>query len=146
VGANFWTSFYADLMADARSGGIVRPCFIDDYLARNSPRGEVRVRPAAWNTGWHHGRDFMQWTGSQAQKDALASVATISAALHRLRADAAEAGQQAVWDAVNEATWRLLRAESSCNFFWGEDWVDRCYADLNQSEQWIAEARRRLRP
>ena len=34
--------------------------------------GEVRVHPGAWNTGWHHGRDFTQWTGSQAQKDALA--------------------------------------------------------------------------
>ncbi len=144
-GANFWSSFYAPLAAQARDGGPIRPCFIEDYLDSHSPRGEVRVRTGAWNTGWHHGRDFLQWTGSQAQKDALARVAGISASLHRVRADAAEAGRRDAWDAVDEATWRLLRAETSCNFYWGEAWVDRCNVDLDEAVRWIAEARTRLR-
>jgi hypothetical protein len=27
--------------------------------------------------------------------------------------------------------WHLLRAETSCNFYWGEDWVDRAHSDLD---------------
>ena len=27
--------------------------------------------------------------------------------------------------------WRLLRAETSCNFYWGEAWVQRCHDDLD---------------
>ncbi len=143
-GANFWSSFHADLRAHARAGGPVQPCFIEDHLDRYPPQGEVKVKNAAWNTGWHHGGDFLQWTGSQAQKDALASVAATSARLHDLRGQAAKAGRQEVWDALEQATWRLLRAETSCNIFWGEAWVDRCLADLKQSERWMDEARTRL--
>jgi hypothetical protein len=25
----------------------------------------------------------------------------------------------------------VLRAETSCNFYWGEAWLDRCHADLD---------------
>ena len=28
---------------------------------------------------------------------------------------------------------RILRAETSCNFFWGEAWVPRCHADLDEA-------------
>jgi hypothetical protein len=35
--------------------------------------------------------------------------------------------------ALDEAWWRLLRAETSCNFYWGEEWVHRCHADLDAS-------------
>ena len=143
-GSNFWTAFYGELMRQARQGGNIRPTFIDDYLDRNPPIGEVRVRAGAWNTGWHHGRDFQQWTGSQAQRDAIARVAVTSAALHQLRAAAAATPHQPVWAALDEATWRLLRAETSCNFYWGESWVSRCHADLDGAWTWVAEARHRL--
>jgi hypothetical protein len=26
-----------------------------------------------------------------------------------------------------------LRSETSCNFFWGDAWVMRCHADLDQA-------------
>ena len=142
-GANFWGAFYGDLLARSRQDGAIRPTFIEDYLDRNPPADEIRVRTGAWNTGWHDGSDFLQWTGSHAQKDGLAGVAQVSAALHRLRADAAASGRD-VWAAVDEATWRLLRAETSCNFFWGEAWVERCQGDLQEARRWIAEARTRL--
>jgi len=29
--------------------------------------------------------------------------------------------------------WRLLRAQTSCNFFWGEAWLPRCHADLDET-------------
>lgn len=36
-----------------------RRAFIHDYLDRHGAHGEVRVPHGAWNTGWHHGADFM---------------------------------------------------------------------------------------
>jgi hypothetical protein len=35
------------------------------------------------------------------------------------------------------ARWRLLRAQTSCNFYWGEAWVARCHADLDDAERLI---------
>jgi hypothetical protein len=28
--------------------------------------------------------------------------------------------------------WHLLRAETSCNFYWGEAWVGRAHRDLDE--------------
>jgi 4-alpha-glucanotransferase len=141
-GSNFWSSFYAELMHSARAGGRIRPTFIEDQLDRHPPTTHVRVRTGAWNTGWHHGHDFLQWTGSPAQKDGLSRVHQISADLHDLRrAAVATDGRRDVWNAVDTATWLLLRAETSCNFFWGEAWVERCHADLDGAVAAIATAR-----
>jgi len=92
----------------------------------------VRVRTGAWNTGWHHGRDFTQWTGSEAQKSALRAFALVSKAVHDARW---QAGEQGIAEgpraaAIEEALWHLLRAETSCNLYWGEDWVPRAESDL----------------
>jgi hypothetical protein len=35
---------------------------------------------------------------------------------------------------LEEAQWRVLRAETSCNFYWGEEWVDRANQDLDDAE------------
>ena len=132
-GSNFWTCFYRELMERARGDGAIKPTFIDAYLDKFGAHGEVVVKEGAWNTGWHHGRGFVQWTGSQAQKDALARVADISGQVHAAL-DKAVGGEQhdpAVWSALLEAQWRLLRGETSCNFYWGEDWVHRCHEDLD---------------
>jgi hypothetical protein len=34
---------------------------------------------------------------------------------------------------LEQAYYRILRAETSCNFFWGEAWVDRAHQDLDQA-------------
>jgi alpha-amylase/alpha-mannosidase (GH57 family) len=132
-GSNFWSCFYRELMETARGGGAVRPTFITDYIDRHGAHGEVIIKEGAWNTGWHHGRDFMQWTGSQMQKDALARLQEVSAAFHAAHSKAIEAERHNpdLWHALVEARWRLLRAETSCNFYWGEDWVHRCHDDLD---------------
>jgi alpha-amylase/alpha-mannosidase (GH57 family) len=129
---NFWGAFYRELLEETRRKSLLRPTFIKDYLDRHGAHGEVTVKTGAWNTGWHHGRDFLQWTGSDTQKDALARVKNISLAVHRARLKAA--GEKPTGPAeqdLNEAFWRLLRAETSCNFYWGENWVHRCHADLD---------------
>lgn len=144
--ANFWGAFYRELADKARAGAAVRPTFINDYLDRHGVHGEVNVRTGAWNTGWHHGTGFVQWTGSQMQKDALARVAEASKAVHDTRW---RAGELHVRDAdvnrsIEDATWHLLRAETSCNFYWGEAWVNRCYHDLDAAWRSLDFARGRL--
>jgi hypothetical protein len=128
--ANFWSAFHADLLDRVRAGtaGGLRPVFIDEYLDRHGAAGEVRVRAGAWNTGWHHGRDFVQWTGSATQREALDRVARLSGAVREAAARAA-AGE------LEPALWPLLRAETSCNFYWGEAWVPRCHADLDAAHR-----------
>ena len=142
--ANFWGYFYTELVERTRHrASPIRPSFIGDYLDRFGPHGEVTVTTAAWNTGWHHGRDFVQWTGSQAQKDALIRLRETSDAVHSARLTAQERHMRSaeLHNELDEALWRLLRAETSCNFFWGEAWVDRCHGDLNQARTHLERAR-----
>lgn len=133
---NFWSAFYRPLLDLVRRGETeVRPTFIDEYLKAYGAHGEVRVRTGAWNTGWHDGIGFVQWTGSQVQKDALKRVSETSQAFHAARQRATAAGTENpdLQRRLSEAEWRLLRAETSCNFFWGEAWVPRCHQDLDET-------------
>lgn len=144
--ANFW-GLYRSLLDRAReTQGGLRPTFIEDYLDRYGAHGEVKVNTGAWNTGWHHGRDFLQWTGSQAQRDALVRTAETSRAIHsaRERAEANMSHDTELNAHLENAMWRLLRAETSCNFFWGEAWVPRAHHDLDASWASLALAHQRL--
>jgi len=136
-GANFWTAFYLPFLERVRAGDAAAvPTFITDYLKRHGAWGEVEVRTGAWNTGWHHGRDFVQWTGSDKQKHTLAEIRKLSASVQEARHDLGAAGpadQETLRRDLDEATWRLLRAETSCNFYWGEAWVPRADADVAAS-------------
>jgi 4-alpha-glucanotransferase len=137
---NFWGVFYQPLLDKVRAGETeVRPVFITDYLKQFGTRGEVRVREGAWNTGWHSGKGFSQWTGSQAQKDAISRVRETSRAWHAAarRAGPPGPGNPDTHRRLAEAYWRLLRAETSCNFFWGEAWVGRCHKDLDEAWNWM---------
>jgi len=138
-GANFWSAFYQPLLERFRAGEAkVAPTFIGDYLNVHGVHGEVRVRTGAWNTGLHSGRDFTQWTGSETQRKVLADVAEESARIRQVRQAMADRGLVGDADAerkLEEATWHLLRAETSCNFYWGEHWVHRAEADLQASRQ-----------
>jgi hypothetical protein len=144
--SNFW-GLYRGLLDGVRANAHpIRPVFIEDYLDRHGTHGEVRVGTGAWNTGWHHGHGFVQWTGSQAQKDALARVAEVSKAVHDTRW---HAGQLPDRDMeldrlLEEAMWHLLRAETSCHCYWGEAWVDRVHRDLDISLTCLEQARSRL--
>jgi hypothetical protein len=132
---NFFGVFYTPLLHQIRRGETgIRPTFIEDYLNQFGCHGEVHVRTAAWNTGWHNGCGFTQWTGSQSQQEALKRVGEVSAALHAAvnRAKSWSAPAE-LHERLSEAHWRLLRAQTSCNFFWGEAWVSRCHSDLDRA-------------
>jgi len=133
---NFWGVVYQPFLEWVRRGETeIRPIFIDDYLNEFGAHGLVNVRTGAWNTGWHNGANFTQWTGSQTQRDALKRVAETSQAVHAARWKAGEEGNHdPEWHRrLNEAQWRVLRSETSCNFFWGEAWVGRCHRDLDEA-------------
>jgi hypothetical protein len=102
----------------------------------------VRVCAGAWNTGWHHGADLMQWTGSQAQKDALARIHNFSQALHGtlLKVRRSHVDSPLVVEQLEQARWRLLRAETSCNLYWGEAWVHQIHLDLDEAQRLIEKA------
>lgn len=145
--ANFW-GLYQALMDQARAEASVQPTFIDDYLDRYGAEGEVTVGTGAWNTGWHHGHGFVQWTGSQAQRDALAAVTGLSAAVHeaRQRAETLHVKNPETQHLLEQAQWRLLRAETSCHFYWGEAWVPRALDELRAAEDFLKQATARLEP
>jgi len=131
---NFWGVLYHPLMELARRGDTeVRPVFIDEYLNQHGAFGEVRIRAGAWNTGWHNGVGFTQWTGSQLQKDTLKRIAETSQAFHQAESQIGgsrgESPEQR--SLLAEAQWHLLRAETSCNLFWGEAWISRSHQDLD---------------
>ncbi len=141
--ANFWGVFYRPMLEAVRANDAgFRPIFISEYLDRYGAHGEVRVREGAWNTGWHHGRGFVQWTGSLAQQDALRRVEEVSR-IHHETANALRSSACApeVDRCLGEAHWRLLRAETSCNFYWGADWVTRAHTDLTDALRWLDRAR-----
>ncbi len=131
-GSNFWTAFYQPMLERVRAGDDrLRPTFIADYLDTYGASGRVRVHSGAWNTGDHDGRGFVQWTGSERQQAALRRVAEVSARFAELR-QRARTDQEDMYR-VEQGTWRVLRAQTSCNFFWGEAWVDRCHQDLDEA-------------
>ncbi|OSM07279.1 glycoside hydrolase family 57 [Magnetofaba australis] len=144
--ANFWGLYNALLSERRQEKTPITPTFIDDYLDQYGAHGEVKVNTGAWNTGWHHGHGFVQWTGSQTQRDALTRVAEVSQTLRDFQRKTAARAQEDAELArlLEEATWRLLRAETSCHFYWGEAWVERAYRDLDESVTQLQLARGHL--
>lgn len=142
--ANFWTYFYRGALEEIRAGySTMRPIFITEYLERFGAHGRVTVRRGAWNTDEHHGWNFHQWQGSQAQRDAMARVHELSGEFHRV-ADAAKQSSGAnpeLQRVIKEAHWHLLRAETSCNFYWGEAWIYKMHEDLNAVAWHLGEAK-----
>ena len=140
--ANFWSYFYKQALDEIRAGNSgMRPIFITDYLDRFGAHGRVTVRRGAWNTDTHHGWNFHQWQGSQAQRDAMKRVHAVSKEFHELAEVAAKRDPNPELTRVlNEAHWHLLRAETSCNFYWGEDWVYKSHQDLDDVAWHLGEA------
>lgn len=142
---NFWHVCYRELLEKVRRGETeIQPTFIHDYLDAYGAHGEVKVKTAAWNTGWHHGADFMQWTGSDAQKKVVARIKEISGDLQTISQKLREKFGESHSAQIEEARWRLLRAETSCNIFWGEDWVPKANADLDDVAQRLEQLKKLL--
>ena len=140
--ANFWTYFYRTMLDEIRAGNSpIRPTFINEYLDRFGAHGRVTVRRGAWSTDEHHGWNFHQWMGSETQRSAMGRVHELSGRYHGL-ADAAKArgGDGEIARVLGQAHWHLLRAETSCNFYWGEAWIYKAHDDLDSVAWHLGEA------
>jgi alpha-amylase/alpha-mannosidase (GH57 family) len=142
---NFWGVFYKPLLDWCRQGTLaISPIFITDYLNKFPPTDYVQVKAGAWNTGWHHGRDFLQWMGSMLQKRGLEDIRNLSKEYHQQRWFLDEKGSSQYEKSnhlLDEAFNHILRAETSCNFFWGSKWVHRAYDDLEVAERYLGEVK-----
>ena len=141
-GSNFWSGFHAGLMEKVRAGrsGGIRPTFISDYLERHGPHGWVTV-------GREHGTPAPgSFNGPAPRPSSRRSPA--SAALSeavdaaRRNAIAIGAGNPDLYRHLEDALALVLRAETSCNFYWGEAWVQRCHDDLDHATRHLEQAER----
>jgi len=135
----FWGWFYRPMLDWQRSGSLaLSQVSINEYLDRFGAEGEVKVHRAAWNTGHHDGRGFVQWTGSLLQKRGLEELGRVSERYHARRWEIAQGPlNQPAHDQLDRAYWHILRAETSCNFYWGSVWVSRAFDDLETAERII---------
>ncbi|MEO0794411.1 MAG: glycoside hydrolase family 57 [Verrucomicrobiota bacterium] len=145
--ANFWYVFYRPFLNQARLTGEIIPAFIPQYIEKHGVGGKVRVKTGAWNTEMHYGDNFTQWTGTQDQKDALSRIAKVSDVLHFVKSQVREndaRNPEHVDYHLHEAEWHLLRAETSCNLYWGTAWVSRVHEDLDAASSNLGEVQRGL--
>ena len=143
--ANFWNYFYKQAMEAIQTGqSLMHPIFISEYLARFGTYGQVTVRRGAWNTDSHHGWDFHQWQGSRIQRDTMVRVYDLSQEFHIIVEIIKKRNKDRnpeLMRIINEAHWHLLRAETSCNFYWGESWVHKSHSDLDSVAWHLGEAK-----
>ena len=73
---------------------------------------------------------------------ALTRVGELSEAVHAARRNAISIGlaNPALYSHLEDALGLVLQAETSCNFYWGEAWVQRCHADLDHAVWHLGQA------
>lgn len=139
VQSGFWGYFYRVILDRFRQGTLgFSPIHISEFLERYPPQEEVEVYRGAWNTGQHWGGDFTQWTGSLLQKKGWDAIREASGYYRRVTAAFDERGHRSehheeIRNMICTAYDHLLKAETSCNFFWGSSWVHRSFDELEQA-------------
>ncbi len=139
LSGSFWGHFFHPTLQKARAGELAyQPIHIPEFLDRFPPTDEVEVHRGAWNTENHWGGDFTQWTGSLLQKRGFDEIRSVSR-YHREVQRVFDTCQEQLADAgdvrqlITEAYDCVLRAETSCNFYWGAAWVHRSFADIERA-------------
>jgi alpha-amylase/alpha-mannosidase (GH57 family) len=147
VESGFWGFFYRPLLDRYRAGTLgFTPIHISEFIRRYPPTEEVEIHRGAWNTGHHWGGDFMQWTGSLAQKRGLDEIRNASAYYQRVKRACDNNGHDPeVRQLITNAYDRILTAETSCNFYWGSRWVHRSFDDVEQAYRLLDTANAKLK-
>jgi hypothetical protein len=129
--AGFWGHFYAPYMDRVRGGRYpVHPVLISRYLSEQPAHRVANVRTGAWNVGTTGGFDFSQWAGSATQKAVLEEVWNVSRRYRYLRRHLDSLPAEMRYPSQAEELLRsaredILRAQTSCYFFWGDSWTPR---------------------
>jgi len=122
--SGFWGHFFAPYMEKVRKCECtITPIKISDFIKENPPETYVEVRTGAWNVANTSGYDFSQWEGSEKQREGIEELWATSKEYHRL-------GRR-----IPEVEEHILRAETSCNLFWGDSWVPRVYEDTKEAKR-----------
>ncbi len=128
--SGFWGHFFAPYMEPMRKGDCaITPIKISEYIEENPPETYVEVRTGAWNVADTSGYDFRQWEGTEKQKAGIEELWATSRAYHKL-------GKR-----IPEIEEHILRAETSCNLFWGDAWVHRIYEETKIAKELIRKHR-----
>jgi len=148
-GSGFWGYFYAPYMERIQAGNYpVRPTFLKDYLAEHPPTQTAMVRTGAWNIGTRGGFDFSQWAGSEKQKAVLERVWEADKTYRHLLHEAESGGGNGDLDrarsALSDAHSLILNSETSCYFFWGDSWIPKAEAQLDQADSRLQQAQQIL--
>jgi hypothetical protein len=142
--SGFWGHYFVPYIDKVTSHeATITPVMISDYLNKNKPTDDVEVRTGAWNVGTTSGYDFSQWEGSETQKKAMKEVWEISTKFHQLKKQTIKVkkGNSAKAEALlKQAEDWLLRAETSCYFFWGDAWIPKVYENTAQARHLLTEA------
>jgi hypothetical protein len=125
--SGFFGRFFAPYAEAVRSGGIpLRLVMLSNYLDEHPPTEDAAVQTGAWDVGSTSGVDFRRWSGSEAQRRALAAIGEVSGHYWRLM----NSGTQLPKDARNAlacARTLILEGEASCFLDWGESRIPKLY-------------------
>jgi 4-alpha-glucanotransferase len=145
---NFWSVLYQPFLNKVLAQQCnIKPTFIDEYLNKHPPLDSdiIKIKKGAWNAG--KGADgFAPWNQYPKQKDAFEKIEKVSSRLHlyQKRVKSATKNIYELQYNLNEAYWRLLRSETSCNFFWNGERIDKCFKDLNDANDWLGKVKELL--
>jgi len=124
-GSGFFGYFFAPYMEHYRGGEYpVNPVSLSAYLEQHPPQAHAQVQTGSWNVGTDFVPDLSQWAGSAEQKAAVEEVTRLSARYWDLHARLhATRRVHHCWEALERARRRILEAETSCYFVWGDSWI-----------------------
>jgi alpha-amylase/alpha-mannosidase (GH57 family) len=119
--AGFFGVYFAPYMESVRANQFsITPINLSQYIRSHYPTKHARVQTGSWNIGTMSG--YGHWTGSQRQRQAATTIATLSQRYWALMADPA----RSTWSEELAIIRRLiLEAQTSCYLFWGDAWLPR---------------------
>ena len=99
----------------------------------------VVVRDRELSNAQEAGMDADWFIHEVAQRTRLDEISQAIYAARRNATGISARDPDAYW-LLEEAHWRVLRAEASCNFFWGDAWLQRCHHDLDRATDFLDQA------
>ncbi|MEM2047652.1 MAG: hypothetical protein QXZ06_07210 [Candidatus Jordarchaeales archaeon] len=129
LSGNFWDSFFKPYVSLLEQDDEVTLTSISSFLREHPPEDHASIRTGAWRTFSNDGEFFTQWAGLEAQRLALARVWEASMWLRRIKTLIGDS-EKSDFKELQVAEEHLLRAQTSCNFFWEDKWLHKVFDEL----------------